>query len=318
MICKKNIPIWPPLDTNMNYIAPYNLIIDNFERSCYAKYSDNNVLFIDNTYINGPQVLKEIEKHDVEIVFVFSLVDPPYTWHYLKQLCTEKFPKIKFIFVGNDASDFNIPFGLIWAYREFPNYNIQNILPTNFNYVYLNYNGKNHEHRIKFVEILVNNKIDKLGFYTLLSDEFVSQTRQVFDLGNLHIWNQHFLNIVSETVYRINPELLISEKTWKPIVGLRPFIINGSPRYYTLLKEMGFDCFSDIFPVNELSKNESTVEKTMKKTHQLICNVIKDLATKNLQELYTTLYPRLLKNREHFFNHGEQLFKTFCENKILL
>jgi hypothetical protein len=317
MIFKKNIPIWNRgTGPDMTYIISYNKIIDNFERSCYAKYSDNNVLFIDNTYINGPQVLKEIEKHDVEIVLVFSLVDPPYTWHHLKQLCTEKFPKIKFIFIGNDAPDFNIPFGLMWAYQAFPNYNIQNILPTNFNYVYLNYNGKKQEHRIKFTEMLVHNKIDKLGFYTLLSTEF--KNLNLMDLGNLNIWNQHFLNIVSESAYRIAPELLISEKTWKPIVGLRPFIINGSPRYYFLLQEMGFDCFSDIFPVNELSKNESTVETTMKKSHQLICNVIKDLATKNLQELYTTLYPRLLKNREHFFNHGEQLFKTFCENKILL
>jgi len=317
MIFKKNIPIWNPgTGPDITYKTSYNKIIDNFERSCLTQFLDNNTLFIDNTYINGPQVLKEIEKYDVEIVLIFSLVDPPYTWHYLKQLCTEKFPKIKFIFIGNDAPDFDIPFGLMWAYQSFPTYNIQNILPTNFNYVYLNYNGKKHEHRIKFVEMLVDNKIDKLGFYTLLSDEFVNQKHH--DLGNLNIWNQHFLNIVSETVYRIEPELLISEKTWKPIIGLRPFIINGSPRYYTLLQEMGFDCFSDIFPVNELSNNESTVETTMEKSHQLICNVIKDLATKNLQELYTTLYPRLLKNREHFFNHGEQLFKTFCENKILL
>ena len=316
MIFKKNIPIWNRTVcteiNEMSYKTSYNKIIDNFERSCLTQFLDNNILFIDNTYINGPQVLKEIEKYDVEIVLVFSLVDPPYTWHYLKELCTEKFPKIKFIFIGNDAPDFDIPFGLIWAYQSFPAYNIQNILPTNFNYVYLNYNGKKHEHRIKFVEMLINNKIDKLGFYTLLSDEFVNQKHD--DLGNLNIWNQHFLNIVSETVYRIEPELLISEKTWKPIVGLRPFIVNGSPRYYTLLKDMGFDCFSDIFPVNELAKNETTMEKS----HQLIYNVIKELSTKNLKELYTILYPRLLKNREHFFNHGEQLFKTFCENKILL
>ena len=317
MITKKNIPIWKTAGKHEStYKTSYMKIINNFEKNCLKQFPNSTILFLDNTYSNGNEVLNIIAESNYNVVFIFSLVDPPYTWHYLKELCEKQFPKVKFIFIGNDAPDFNIPFGLLWSFDAFPKYSIQQVYPTNFNHVYLNYNGKKHEHRIRFAQKIKDNSLESLGFFTLYSKEFQEQ-KDDFGLGNLDIWNSHFLNIVSETTFRIAPELLLSEKTFKPLVGLRPFIINGSPRYYTVLKELGFDCFDDIFPVEELSKNELTVEATMEKSHNIICNVIKELSQQNLKEKYKELYPRLLKNREHFFNIGQQLTKIFCEEDLV-
>jgi hypothetical protein len=54
----------------------------------------------------------------------------------------------------------------------------------------------------------------------------------IHSLGNLDIWQQHFLNVVGETEFMHWDNMFISEKTWKPILGLRPFVINGQTKIY--------------------------------------------------------------------------------------
>jgi hypothetical protein len=88
-------------------------------------------------------------------------------------------------------------------------------------------------------------------------------------------------------------------------LGLRPFIINGSPNIYKWLKEFEFDCFEDIFPVSELELNDSDSFKF--KNHQIICNVVKELCNTNLEELYNSLLPRLIQNQRLFYEHAANI-----------
>jgi len=67
-------------------------------------------------------------------------------------------------------------------------------------------------------------------------------------VGNPDIWDQCFLNFVSETVAHPDGKF-ISEKTFKPIMGKRPFITFGAkPGYYQVLKNRGYETFEDDFP----------------------------------------------------------------------
>ena len=50
--------------------------------------------------------------------------------------------------------------------------------------------------------------------------------------------------VVTETT--IHSDVLLSEKTFKPIIGLRPFLILGDQNLYKKLVEMGFDVFEDM------------------------------------------------------------------------
>ena len=72
-------------------------------------------------------------------------------------------------------------------------------------------------------------------------------------LGNPDIWSKCFLNIVSET--QSDPLAdghtggFVSEKTFKPIMGKRPFITLGAgDRYYKYLNDLGYYTFESDFP----------------------------------------------------------------------
>jgi hypothetical protein len=109
--------------------------------------------------------------------------------------------------------------------------------------------------------------------------------------------------VVSETQYEYSRNVFLSEKTFKPIIGLRPFVINGSPGIYRILKQAGFDCFEDLFPVDLLS-NENFNYTWKFDNHKHIVESLNNLKDKNLTELYHQIKPRLLYNQAHFYEYA--------------
>ena len=303
----------------IGYWDSYNDVIENFKKVCDKKYSDQQILFLDNTYQNLDQVAEIVAEHDCDMCFIFSLVDPPYTWNYLKEQLLIKFSDKKFIFLGCDhAPDFEINLPFIWFYRSLQRYPDNELLPTSIDYTFLSYNGKPHIHRTKLIERMTDQNVIQLGYCTHPKDGIKTHVWSN-GLGDLDIWQRHFLNIVSKVVFLKRDEpLCIGEKFFKPVLGLRPFIINGTTRYYHELRTMGFDCFEDIFPVRELEIELDTLDATMNKNHQIICDVIKDLQHKNLPELYQQLLPRLIANRNHWEKLCQDLTKKFCVDPIQL
>ena len=66
-------------------------------------------------------------------------------------------------------------------------------------------------------------------------------------LGNIDNWQRHFLNIVTETVYGINANHFVSEKIYKPILGMRPFLIYDTDSGYHWLRHRGFEPYVEDF-----------------------------------------------------------------------
>ena len=147
-----------------------------------------------------------------------------------------------------------------------------------FIHIFLCYNRKPREHRVNLVKKLIDHNLKKHGVITLgenrkiysktdknklhLSlNEDMSQystwTNQIdtfgdipddlHSLGNLIIWQNHFLTVVSETEFLPWDNTYVSEKTWKPIIGLRPFLINGQSKIYKWLRDRGFKTFNHYF-----------------------------------------------------------------------
>lgn len=50
-------------------------------------------------------------------------------------------------------------------------------------------------------------------------------SNDVASLGPIDRWQKHLVNIVTETVWDIEQHNFVSEKTFKPILGLRPFLL---------------------------------------------------------------------------------------------
>ena len=138
-------------------------------------------------------------------------------------------------------------------------------------------------------------------------------------LGDLEIWNQHFLTIVGSTVFNIGDgNILVSEKESKPFIGMRPFIINGSPKNYQELERMGFDTFKDLWPVAELSSEDDSLEATQQKCHGIICDVVCELQTHDLAQFYKKLFPRLKYNYHRFMEYCGHEVDRWCHQPITL
>ena len=155
-------------------------------------------------------------------------------------------------------------------------------------------------------------------------NEWVGQNENdIVSLGDAENWQRHFLTVVTETT--IHTDVLLSEKTFKPIIGLRPFLILGDQNLYKKLKEMGFDIFEDMFPDILISLSNPGYEKRV----DYIVDQLEKLTALSLDELdekYKNLLPRLKANRKRLeevmtenynriLNIGE-VFKSNEQNSI--
>jgi hypothetical protein len=214
--------------------------------------------------------------------------------------------------------DIKFDFWAVACNKFFKNYRHEELLPTQFDYLFLNYNRKPHPHRVDLVQEFECAGIIDLGCTTLSGTDYtvgdidssyedsgardvvgdIGIPNDIYSLGRLDIWQHAFINIVSETQFDSN-SVFLSEKTFKPIIGLRPFIINGNPQIYTWLRDAGFDCFEDIFPVQELIRSTGT-----EANHKLIVEAVKSFKDTDLMKLYHNLLPRLINNQTHFYEYA--------------
>ena len=97
--------------------------------------------------------------------------------------------------------------------------------------------------------------------------------------------------------------MFISEKTWKPVLGLRPFVINGQTKIYQYLQDNGFKTFNHYFGNIELEQVKEF------EVHDSIVSVIKYLVSldkTHLLEMYQDMLPALRHNKERFFEFAQE------------
>lgn len=214
-------------------------------------------------------------------------------------------------------------FWLMAIEKFFLKYQVEDLIPNNFKYKFICYQRKVYEEREILYQLLKNSN----GIVTLGNKEFneintnlpphsgysevggeTTIPNDIYSLGNIDIWNKSFLNVVVETTQDIKrSNLFFSEKTFKPIIGMRPFISYGHPKSSEKLKEMGFETFDDDFcyvATDDYSENAKRIKKVIDNLNDL------DL-------LYQKLYPKILHNKNHLthaiFNEKIKL-KKLIEN----
>ena len=226
--------------------------------------------------------------------------------------------------------------------EDFPPYTEADVGLQDVGLLYLNYNRKPKPHRIRMVEILHEHNLQQHGVISLGKHDasydvslgqktnlhltiedatdythggkfpqhksFGGVPYDLCSLGNMNIWRSHFLNIVSETEFYPWDTVFPTEKTLKPIIGMRPFIINGQTTIYDWLRRQGFRTFNHYFDGVEL---ENIPEYEV---HNSIIAVIRYLTTldkKEIIKIYSDMLPDLVHNRNRFFEYAqEQKYKT--------
>ena len=147
------------------------------------------------------------------------------------------------------------------------------------------------------------------GLYPLSSKDETSEfnvgrtnKEDPYTFGPLSVWQKCFLNVISETKW--DNKYFITEKTYKPILGMRPFILNGNPNILQYLQEHGFYTFEEYWP--NVNFRECT---SIEDTTACIAIVLREVCSKSpteISDMYTEMLPKLRHNREQFFQHARE------------
>jgi hypothetical protein len=79
----------------------------------------------------------------------------------------------------------------------------------------------------------------------------------VVSLGPPKTWKSCFFNVVTETAWNINHTGFVSEKIYKPIIGMRPFIVYDPDGGKQWLKDRGFETYeNDFLDISEFDPSD--------------------------------------------------------------
>lgn len=214
---------------------------------------------------------------------------------------------VKLIGFGPDCWFSFMP-GLIKEYSE-----DELMLSPDMTYKYLCYNRKPRPHRVELVKQLISSNLLRHGWTTfehgyfeevdILSDNTdkalhsldtrFTRPEDLHSLGNMDIWKNSYCVVVSET--EPTDPWQISEKTWKPILGLRPYMLNGNAGVSVVLKELGFFTPADLFNNELLNYNNITGIISQLK-------LLSIMSSEELYKLWTNQYKMLEHNRTVFID----------------
>jgi hypothetical protein len=263
-------------------------------------------------------------------VFFLSTVDPPYLNDTELREVKNKLKALKVFYLGNfdSAHEFNF-FAPIIA-SKFKTYTEKELALESVKHVYVNYNRKPKQHRVDFVKKLISSDLLKFGTVTLGTDarndllltigekdedyllygnsnyhwgQF-GVPHDMYSLHRMDIWKSTFLYINAATEFNFVNDLFCQQDTFKPMIGLRPFVINGVQRTYRWLRMNGFRTFNHHWPHIDIENGN---------VHDTLIALIKylgNLTDKDLLALYCNMQPDLVHNRMRFFEFAkEQKYK---------
>ena len=266
------------------------LIRNILERKAQEQLAVDTVMLVNPTWLLDRDLAQEIRNAKPDFIICHDLVDP--TIPRVKQIIQDS--SVPHLFIGN-SDQCRLDF---WAmvcdlnFQAYTNNQLQLQLSAK---KFMCLNRKPHAHRRILVQYL--DQVKEQGYLTTgveyaLVDADAGDypiPNDVYTLGDIATWQDAYLNIVTETTFN-NPDFFISEKTWKPIIGLRPFFIYGQPKLRQYLKDQGFDIFEDIIDYASLTgETEHDYAKLAVKT---IDNLIVNYSP--------TFQQRLINNQKRF------------------
>jgi hypothetical protein len=120
----------------------------------------------------------------------------------------------------------------------------------------------------------------------------------------MDIWQNTFLYINAATEFDPINDLFCQQDTFKPMLGLRPFVINGVQRTYRWLRLQGFRTFNHYWPHIDIETGP---------VHNTLVELIKHLKSLEPSEIlamYNNMLPDLRHNKDRFFEFAnEQKYK---------
>ena len=192
---------------------------------------------------------------------------------------------------------------------------------------YMCLNRKPHWHRKKFYNELQQRNLVKSGLVSMgnptgLADRVVepemtvpelapnSSSEQygipndITSLGNIANWKRIFLNVVTETVYGVNANHFVSEKIYKPMLGLRPFLVYDTDGAHHWLQHRGFEDYTrDFADISDLDlQNPDNIAPFLEQ----LCQQPNTYWRKKILDLNQ----KLMYNKQQFYKYVDTQFLT--------
>lgn len=129
--------------------------------------------------------------------------------------------------------------------------------------------------------------------------------------GEYKLWQSALFHVVSETVF-YEPKLHLTEKIFKPIVSMRPFILVGAPGNLEYLRSYGFETF-DRWIDESYDKILDPGLRLESITNELV--KVSQLSPNQLADMHHEMKPLLEHNKQHFFTtFREHIVDELLEN----
>jgi len=134
--------------------------------------------------------------------------------------------------------------------------------------------------------------------YELDTQHLTQDERQGFSIANNRkdLYNDTYVHITMETRFIYGETPFISEKTWRPIINLQPFIFVGNVHSLKLLQELGFKTFAPF--IDESYDDEMNPVIRFNMIYKEI-EKIKNLPIEELHNWYYSITDILLHNQKH-------------------
>jgi hypothetical protein len=119
-------------------------------------------------------------------------------------------------------------------------------------------------------------------------------------LGHRDNWQRHFINIVTETQFDIQQTNFVSEKIYKPIVGMRPFLVYANDGAVAWLTERKFQPYVNDFA--DITDLDLSHPHNMAPFLKILC----DQSLTYWQAKYLALKDKIMYNKIHFTEYVKQ------------
>jgi hypothetical protein len=304
-----------------------NFELRKFESTVVKQYlapwesNASNSITVNSTWYNRDyhdQVIDYIKKNKINRVALISCMDPAIVFaDWFNEVDVEV--RSLGYYRGADEID-------IWALIMDKYFTAD---PTTFcadqlDQAFVCYNRKPHWHRRKLFDSMQELDIIKHGVVTMGDssghavqelDQDVEPTtiapnpgkdqygivNDIMSLGPVQIWQRCFLNMVTETIYDVDHQWFVSEKIYKPVIGMRPFVVHAPNGAKNWLAHVGLlDYLDDFQDICDLDLAQPT-------NHALFLAQLSAQPRSYFQKKYNDLHSKILYNKEQFLEYVNQL-----------
>jgi hypothetical protein len=291
-------------------------IVDNFLKT-QAQDSSKTVVINSVWYTQEyhQSVLSQLRDMDFDSIVLVAMIDaaiPHIDWYH-------EFGRPVYT-LGYYPGSNNLDFWALFVDHFFEHPKISELLDHNLiNWPYMCLNRKPHWHRVRLFNKLTALDIVHKGLVSMggqgqavtqlsadcdhddlapnANKDQTGLPNDIASIGLLSNWQQHFLNVVTETVYGINQNHFVSEKIFKPIVGLRPFLVYDTDGAAWWLESRKFQHYNQDF--SDICDLDLSQPNNLPDFLKILC----DQPESYFRSKFVALMPKLLYNKNQFVTY---------------